>query len=246
MADNEMGDDATTGGEIADGGSGSLALEADAVLFDLDGTLVEYERSPGELLALAFESAGVEPFFAVEEYFDRFEDHLAPGVSIAEGRANCFATIADDRGFDPERGRTVAEAFREERDQSRVECLPGATELLDALAADHALGVVTNGPPEMQATKLEAAGLADRFETVVFAGHDAAAKPDPEPFEVALSELGVEPDRAVHVGDSLSSDVAGAHAAGLRSVWVPAEEGVEPDPEPHYRFPSLSPLCSSL
>ncbi|UPV75064.1 HAD family hydrolase [Halorussus limi] len=225
----------------------SALADADAVLFDLDGTLVEYERSPGRLLDVAFESAGVDSFFEVGEYFDRFDDHLAPGVSIAEGRSNCFAEIAADRGYEPERGRRVAEAFRSERDHSRVELLPGATEALDALAADHALGVVTNGPPEMQTAKLESAGLAGHFEAVVFAGHDAAAKPDPEPFEVALAELGVESGRAVHVGNSLSSDVAGAHAAGLRSVWVPAEgEGTaDPDPEPHHSLSSLDSLADT-
>ncbi|WP_137284815.1 HAD family hydrolase [Halorussus salinisoli] len=221
------------------------ATDVDAVLFDLDGTLVEYERPTAQLLDLAFESAEIDPFFDVTDYLDRFGDHLTPGVTIREGRANCFAEIADDYGYDPERGRAVAEAFAAERDHSRVERLSGARETLDALAADHALGVVTNGPPEMQTTKLEAAGLADRFETVVFAGHDAAAKPDPEPFEVALADLGAKADRAIHVGNSLSSDVAGAHAAGLRSVWVPAEEGVEPDPEPHHAFESLESLAGS-
>ncbi|USZ67576.1 HAD family hydrolase [Halorussus salilacus] len=214
----------------------------DTVLFDLDGTLVEYERTPGEVLEIAFERAGVEPLFEVEAYFERFDDHLGPGVSIAEGRANCFAELAADRGRDPELGRAVADAFADARDQSRVRPLPGAREALDALADECALGVVTNGPPGMQTTKLEAAGLADAFEAVVFAGHDTASKPDPEPFEAALSELNSSPDRAVHVGNSLSSDVAGAHAAGLRSAWVPADEGVKPDPEPHYAFGSLSAL----
>jgi putative hydrolase of the HAD superfamily len=215
--------------------------DLDAVLFDLDDTLVEYERSPGELLDLAFESVGVEPFFAVETYFDRFEDHLAPGVSLAEGRADCFATIAEDRGRDSELGRRVAEAFADERDHSRVELLPGATETVEAFAADHALGVVTNGPPEAQTAKLEASGLADHFETVVFGGHDAPAKPDPEPFAVALAELEVDADRVMHVGNSLSSDVAGAHAAGLRSAWVPAGEewSEDPEPEPHCAVESL-------
>nr|WP_115863086.1 HAD family hydrolase [Halorussus litoreus] len=219
-----------------------MATTIDAVLFDLDDTLVEYERSPGQVLDIAFESVGVEPFFAVEEYVDRFEDHLAPDVSIAESRAACFAAIADDRGRAPDLGRRVAGEFADERDQSRVEPLPGARETLDALAADHALGVVTNGPPGMQSTKLEAAGLADRFETVVFAGHDAPAKPDPEPFAVALSDLGVRADRAVHVGDSMSSDVAGAHAAGLRSAWLSADEAVEPEPEPHHAIEGLAEL----
>ncbi|WP_132059737.1 HAD family hydrolase [Halorussus amylolyticus] len=214
----------------------------DTVLFDLDGTLVEYERSPGEVLEIAFERAGFDPFFEVEAYFDRFDDHLGPGVSIDEGRANCFAEIAADSGRDPEEGRAVADAFAAARDQSRVRALPGAREALDALADDFALGLVTNGPPEMQTAKLAAAGLGDHFETVVFAGHDAAAKPDPEPFEVALDALGSDPDRAIHVGDSLGSDVTGAHAAGLRSAWVQANDGSTPGPEPDYDFASVGEL----
>jgi len=222
--------------------NGQSAPAVDAVLFDLDGTLVEYDRSPADLLEVAFEAAAVEPFFGVEAYLDRFDDHLGPDVSIADGRANCFAEIAERRGRAPDLGRRVAAAYASERDQSRVSALPGAVEALDALAADHALGAVTNGPPEMQTAKLEAAGLADRFETVVFAGHETPPKPDPEPFAVALDALGVPADRAVHVGNSLSSDVAGAHAAGLRSAWVPAESGADPDPEPHYALASLAEL----
>jgi putative hydrolase of the HAD superfamily len=220
-----------------------MTTEIDAVLFDLDGTLVEYERSTGKVLDVAFERAGIDPFFEVGEYLDRYNDHLGPDMTIVEGRSNCFAAIAEDCGHDPERGRTVAEAFAEARDHSRVECLPGARETLDALARDHAVGVVTNGPREMQTTKLEAAGLVDHFETVVYAGYDAPAKPDPEPFEVALDALNSHCSRAVHVGNSLSSDVAGAHAAGLQSVWVPAEDGVEPEPEPHHAFESLAELA---
>lgn len=217
----------------------------DTVLFDLDGTLVEYERTTGELLDLAFEAAGVDPFFEVSEYFDRYNDHLSPGMSIAEGRARCFAAIAEDRDRDPELGRRVADAFADERDHSRVEPLPGARAVVESLAEELSVGVVTNGPPEMQTTKLAAAGLADHFETVVFAGHDTLPKPDPEPFEVALSDLGASADRAIHIGNSLSSDVAGAHAAGLRSAWVPAEDGVEPDPKPHHAFESLAEILSA-
>ncbi|MFC4550898.1 MULTISPECIES: HAD family hydrolase [Halorussus] len=215
----------------------------DAVLFDLDGTLVEYERPAGELLARSFEAAGVDPFFEFQAYLDRFDDHMGPGVSITEGRANCFAAIAEECGRDPEDARAVAAAYREERDHSRVRTLPGAADVVESLAADHALGVITNGPPDAQTAKLEASGLADRFETAVFAGYDTAAKPDPEPFEVALDALGSRPERAVFVGNSLSADVAGAHAAGLRSVWYPAEADVEPDPEPHFAFESLAALA---
>jgi putative hydrolase of the HAD superfamily len=215
--------------------------DVDAALFDLDGTLVEYERGIAELLALSFDAVGVEPCFAAAEYERRFaavvkRDEVPEGI-----RATCFAELAAENGRDPDVGRAVAEAYAAERDHSRVELLAGAKTVLDALARDHRLGLVTNGPPDIQRPKLAATGLDDWFDSVVYAGHDTAAKPDPEPFHHALDALGSTPERAVYVGNSLRADVAGAHAAGCRSVWVPAD-GDDPDPEPHYAAASLSEL----
>ena len=216
--------------------------DIETILFDLDGTLVDYERPPEVLLEHAFRRADVAPFFEIGDYLDRFHDHTGPDVSIDEIRARCFESIAESENRDPECARAVAAVYGDERNHSKVAPLPGAHDLLDALEGDHRLGLVTNGPPEMQTTKLEAAGLTDYFETVVFAGHDTAAKPEVEPFEVALDALDSTPERALHVGNSLSSDVAGAHAAGVGSVWMPMTNGVEPDPEPHYAVESLGDL----
>lgn len=215
--------------------------DVDAALFDLDGTLVEYERGIEELLSLSFETAGVEPCFTAAEYRERFGEVSRREERVDDVRATCFAELAAEAGRDPEVGRAVADAYAAERDHSRVRLLPGAETVLDALEPDHRLGVVTNGPPGMQRRKLDAAGLHDRFETVVYAGHDTAAKPDPEPFHHAFDALDSTPERAVYVGNSLRADVAGAHAAGCQSVWVPAEHD-EPDPEPHYAAASLDGL----
>ncbi|WP_158056151.1 HAD family hydrolase [Halorussus halophilus] len=216
--------------------------DIETILFDLDGTLVDYERPPTELLDHAFRRAGVEPFFEIGDYLDRFHEHTGPNVSIDEVRARCFEAIAESYGRDPEVSREIAEIYAAERDHSQVAPLPGAHDLLETLASEYRLGLVTNGPPGMQTTKLEAAGLTDYFEELVFAGHDTAAKPEAEPFEVALNALDSTPERTLHVGNSISSDVAGAHAAGVGSVWVPAERGVEPEPKPNYAFDSLASL----
>ena len=58
------------------------------------------------------------------------------------------------------------------------------------------------------------------FEFVVTSEDVRGYKPRPEMFARALSLLGVRPDEALHVGDSLSSDVAGAKAAGIAAVWI--------------------------
>jgi 2-haloalkanoic acid dehalogenase type II len=67
---------------------------------------------------------------------------------------------------------------------------------------------------------LDGAGLLDLFDDVVTSAVVGAAKPDPAIFAAALERAGAGPERAVHVGDSLSKDVAGARAAGIRPVLL--------------------------
>ena len=97
---------------------------------------------------------------------------------------------------------------------------PEADTILDTLGIDHVLGLVTNGAPDLQREKLAASGLESRFASTVISGELGIGKPDARIFDRALHELGVAAGDAVMVGDSLERDVAGARAAGLRSVWV--------------------------
>lgn len=215
----------------------------EAVLFDLDDTLVRYRRDGREILAAAFEAVGVDPFFPVSAYYERYGDFLDAADSIAQLRRTCFAALAEERGRDPSVGRAVADSYEAERDYADVELLAGADDALTSLsAAGYRLAVVTNAPPETQAPKLDASGVGERVETTVYAGHETAAKPSPEPFSLALDRLDVGPAAAVHVGNSPSSDVAGARAAGLRSAWMPDGEYGDASVEADFRLESLSSL----
>ena len=199
-----------------------------AVLFDLDDTLLRYRRSSGTLLRESFEAVGVDPVFPVEAYYNQFRRFADRTDSVAELRRECFAALCADRGRDPNLGRRVADAYAAERDHRDVEWVAGAREVVDSLSDRHRIGVVTNSPADAARQKIDAAGVDEYAETVVLAGHDTPAKPASEPFHRALDALGVGPDRAAHVGDSLRSDVAGANAAGLRSVlFAPDGAGVE-------------------
>lgn len=216
----------------------------DAVLFDLDDTLCRYRRSPAAVLERAFERAGVDPLFEPSAYHDRYDDYLEDSSSVADLRERCFGDLAVEADFERDVGVAVAEAFAAERDQRAVDPLSGVPDVLETLSEEYRLGLVTDGDPEMQREKLAAVGLTDAFETTVFAGYDTAPKPDPEPFGRALETLETDPERAVYVGNSLSSDVAGARAAGIRSVWVPPEPDVlaKPTPCPDYTLESLAEL----
>lgn len=221
-----------------------MAELVDTVLFDIDDTICEYRRSGAELLALAFDRQGVEPFFDVNEYYNRYDTLIETTDSVEMLRAECFAAIAEEHGRDPELGRAIASTYATERNHRNVRPLPGSREAITSLSRDYRLGIVTNGPPDTQAKKLDEIGVADAFEVVIHAGYDAPAKPDPEPFYRALSALDTTPESAVHVGNSLPSDVAGAQAAGLKAVWLSDGTNLraEPDHVPEYTLDSLSDL----
>lgn len=219
----------------------------EAVLFDLDGTLCRYRRSPGEVLAVAFERVGVDPLFEVEAYYDAFDRFAADADGMADLRERCFAALATERGHDPDRGRAVARAFAAERDHRDVVARPGALAALYRLSDRYALGVVTNGPRDAQTAKLDGLGRRGAFDAVVCAGETVPAKPAVDPFERALSALDVAPGETAFVGDSVETDVAGANAAGLRSVLVgtdgEADARATDARRPDYRVDGLDDLA---
>jgi putative hydrolase of the HAD superfamily len=101
------------------------------------------------------------------------------------------------------------------------------------------LGLVSNAvdPPWLLHRDLEQAGVGERLDAAVFSSEIGWRKPHPAIFERALELLGVAPERAIFVGDSLVNDVGGAAAMGMRTVqavWFRADAAPEA-PEPDFR-----------
>lgn len=109
------------------------------------------------------------------------------------------------------------EKFRgEERKMMRL--FPDTIQTLDALrGAGIKTGLVSNR--QFARNPAEYLGIADRFDVIIGLEDVAHAKPDPEPLLTALSRLGVEPERAIYVGDT-DIDMKTAVAAGVRGVGV--------------------------
>lgn len=210
-----------------------MTSEFDAFLFDIDGTICEYERTTADMLPVAFDRAGVEPFFEPAVYEARFDEFIDEAEDMRDLRQRCFAAIARERGHDPELGRAVARAYAAERDHTNVSFLDGARETLDRLASRNPVAAVTNGSPQMQTPKLDALDV-DCFRTVVHAGYETPAKPDPEPFRVALVALDADPERTLYVGNSVETDVVGAKNAGLPVAWLANGSEETPEPAPEY------------
>jgi putative hydrolase of the HAD superfamily len=96
-------------------------------------------------------------------------------------------------------------------------------DVLPALAAARARGlgrvVVSNWDSSLPEV-LHRIGIDEQVDAVVTSAGAGAAKPDPAIFRAALALVGVPAAQALHVGDSLAEDVAGARAAGVTAVWL--------------------------
>ncbi|NUB90945.1 HAD family hydrolase [Haloterrigena sp. SYSU A558-1] len=216
----------------------------DAICFDLDSTLCEPTRDAATVLEAAFERAGIDPFCAPADLRAAVPS-LPTAETDREFYENLFAEVADRADVDPALAPRLAGAYLEEQDPTAVRFRPGARAALQHARDRGPVGLITNGGRPTQTRKLEALGIADAFDVSVFTEPSAGIfpKPDAAPFEYALGELGVTPDAAIHVGDSIRADVAGANAMGLDSAWVdPGHDDADGGPHAHEPTYELSTL----
>lgn len=209
------------------------------ILFDFDGTVGDswggYHRQRDALVDVIRRRA---PHVDIEAFEQRYLD-------LAERH---YTVMLREHGdYDEYRLRRLREALQpwhaldDELFAEYRELHNGAIDAIaafpDALATIRALraqgirvGVLTNGPSELQRRKLRASGLLEEFDAVAITGELGVHKPDPRAFKLALELLGTRADETAMVGDDLTNDVAGAIAAGFAAVvWVERQPGEIPD-----------------
>ena len=104
---------------------------------------------------------------------------------------------------------------------SRLQVVPEVVEHIEAMYGKIPFAVVSGSTRESVVKSLEAVGLLDKFDTLVCAGDYAKSKPDPEPFLLAASRLGVAPEACL-VFEDTDMGIQAATAAGMASVKVPS------------------------
>lgn len=129
--------------------------------------------------------------------------------------------------------RTLQSKFDSDR-LAAFHFYPGIADFLLEARKLFTLVVITNGPEFSQIPKLEAVNLAAYVDHIIIGGQEPEQKPARSIFDKALKLANCEAHEAVHVGDSLATDIAGAHGSGITSVWIQhqqpldAELGINP------------------
>ena len=216
----------------------------EAVFFDWGDTLMQWAWEPALLdagHAAGLRALGRGP---LPELTARFRDDVLPvlwqpGTLQEVEYPALVRTLLAEAGVEVTDGEL--ERFLEaEHDAWQPARLLASTThaLLDSLRARGLkLALVSNAldPPGLMHRDLARFGVAERLDFAVFSSEIGWRKPHPAIFERALTELGVEAAATLFVGDTLASDIAGAHALGMhtcQAVWFRADEDAgAPEPD---------------
>jgi HAD superfamily hydrolase (TIGR01509 family) len=183
-----------------------------AILFDLDGTLVDSERENVQSVVLAVQRLGAE--------LTESERAFVIGHSWNE----IHALIAGNHGLTVTMDQLIATAVAEKRAlmvTTGYRALPGAVAAVRRLGARWALAVVSGASRAEVGDALAGIGVMDAMQVWLGAEDYTRGKPAPDPFELAMRRLGVAPRACIAIEDA-TPGVLSARAAGARVIAVRA------------------------
>ena len=191
-----------------------------AVLWDLDGTLVDSEEFHWRSWRDTMRVEGVE--LTYEQFLASFgqrNDRILPawlGADVDPGRVQ---RIGDDK----EAG------YRRLAEKHGLTPLPGAREWLSTLRASGWKQAIASSAPRMNVEMmLRVAGIEGCFDAIVSADDVTIGKPDPQVFLKAAEKVGVSPARCIVVEDA-AAGIEGARRAGMRSIGVTKNARLDAD-----------------
>lgn len=221
------------------------------VLFDVDDTLLDFGKAEAAAIRKTFERIGIP---VTDELIRRYSEINAQQWSRFEKGEITREKLLTER-FDilfSELGINVPS----EMAQASYEYLlgighyfvDGAEELLEALKDKYELYIVSNGNASVQDRRLKSAGIIPYFKDIFISERVGFNKPSTEFFEACFEHIpGFEKDKAVIVGDRLSSDILGGINAGVKTCWFnPRGDAPDPDIPADYEIKHLSELPALL
>ena len=193
------------------------------VFLDLDDTILDFHKAEAAALRRTLQEAGVDSSDAVlERYHVINKQHwelLEVGkITRAQVKTLRFEKLFGELGVEREISAICA-GYEKNLSQGAF-FIPGAPELLEVIGPKYDLYLASNGGARVQNARLDAAGIRRHFKGQFISEEIGANKPDPAYFAACFAAIpGFEAEKAVIVGDSLTSDIRGGRNAGIRTIW---------------------------
>ncbi|MGD6943948.1 HAD family hydrolase [Cytobacillus gottheilii] len=188
-----------------------------AVLFDLDGTLLNRDESVKWFIQIQYDrlnkSLGHIP---KERYIRRFIELDHRGYVWKD---KVYQQVVSEFEITD---ITWEELLQDYLTHFKNHCIafPNLIRMLAELKTKNlALGLITNGRGQFQMDNIEALGIRDYFNTILISEWEGIKKPDSQLFKRALHELNVSPNESIFVGDHPDNDIIAAQNIGMKGIW---------------------------
>lgn len=212
-------------------------FQYNCLLFDLDGTLLDFDAAQNDALKQTFEHFGIpvnEDTLARYERINTalwrsFENHEIKKEKLYTVRFDMLLSQLEMQG-EPK----VINEYYFENLEKKGYIYPGVIDMLQALEDGASMAIVTNGAQKVAEGRLKESGIAPYIDEVICSEAIGVAKPAKKFFTHTMNTLGVtSKEKTLVIGDSLTADIAGGEAFGLHTCWynpkgVPNETGAKP------------------
>ena len=220
------------------------------LFLDLDDTILDFHKAERIALSKTIRDFGVEPTEEVLTLYHGINkwhwEQLELGTMTRdEVLVNRFGVLFEKLGREVD-ASACARAYEHNLSIGHY-FLPGAEEAVDALSRKYRLFLASNGTASVQKGRMTSANLYRFFETVFVSQEIGYNKPSLEYFNACFATIAdFDKEKAIMVGDSLSSDIRGGINAGIRTVWVNPDHKDCGDIKPDYEIEYLHQLEALL
>lgn len=204
-------------------------MKYDVILFDIDDTLLDFPKAEKAALHNTFMDYKMPTGFS--DYHTSYREISKVLWTLLEEGALSLQELGVERFqrlFANHQLAVDAELFSQSyltHLGNETHLIEGAVELCQSLDGCR-LAIMTNGFGTVQKSRIQNSPLAELFEQIIISEETGFQKPDPGIFEYAFKILqGAEKEKALIVGDSLSSDIQGGNNYGIATCWF----------NPHYK-----------
>ncbi len=196
---------------------GSKLLMINAILFDLDGTLLDRDKSVQLFIDNQYERLNnYIGHIPKEKYTQRFTELDNHGYVWKDKVYQQLVMEFDIKKLNWE------ELLLDYVNEFKHDCVPfpHLHSMLEELSNNKfILGIITNGYGQFQMDNIKALGIEQYFQAILISEWEKIKKPDPQIFTRALKQLNALPNQSVFVGDHPVNDCKASQIVGMKSIW---------------------------